>query len=281
MRKILFTILSALLLWGCSQQPQRPAACDNIVVAHRGGSKEAGLPDNSIAALRYAKSLGCYASECDIYWTKDDNVVVAHADKNCQISGLHPWEHTLEELRATGRLENGEPLPSLEEYIAECMREQDGKPSCTRLWLDIKRISYPEAHHYEAAQACRRACEIIKEMGAENFVEFICTSNAEVMQNSYAYASAAAIPIAWMSGTPTTNYIEKGYAWANLSQNHIYKDGKAGPLTIDEFIEASIELSIYTVDSDTDMNFYASHAKRIKAITTNYPAKLMKVLEYK
>ena len=140
MRKILFTILSALLLWGCSQQPQRPAACDNIVVAHRGGSKEAGLPDNSIAALRYAKSLGCYASECDIYWTKDDNVVVAHADKNCQINGLHPWEHTLEELRAAGRLKNGEPLPSLEEYIAECMREQDGKPSCTRLWLDLSLI---------------------------------------------------------------------------------------------------------------------------------------------
>lgn len=206
-------------------------------------------------------------------------MVVAHADKNCQINGLHPWEHTLEELCAAGRLENGEPLPSLEEYIAECMREQDSKPSCTRLWLDIKRISYPEAHHNEATQACRRACEIIKKMGAENFVEFICTSNAEVMQNSYAYASAAAIPIAWMSGTPATNYIEKGYTWANLSQNHIYKDGKAGPLTINEFIEAGIDLSIYTVDSDADMNFYASHAKRIKAITTNYPAKLMKTLE--
>lgn len=50
-----------------------PAEVGNRVVAHRGGSTEAGtrqFPDNSVAALNYAIGLGCYASECDIYLTK-------------------------------------------------------------------------------------------------------------------------------------------------------------------------------------------------------------------
>ena len=68
-------------------------------------------PDNSLASLRYAIGQGCYGSECDIYWTKDDNVVVAHADGQCRINGMHPWEHTLAELRAGGGLSNGEQLP--------------------------------------------------------------------------------------------------------------------------------------------------------------------------
>lgn len=75
----------------------KPAACTNNIVAHRGGAAECNAPDNSLASLRYAIEQGCYASECDIYWTKDDNVVVAHADGKCQINGMHPWEHTLAE----------------------------------------------------------------------------------------------------------------------------------------------------------------------------------------
>ena len=52
----------------------KPAACGNNVVAHRGGASECKAPDNSLASLRYAIEQGCYGSECDIYWTKDDNV---------------------------------------------------------------------------------------------------------------------------------------------------------------------------------------------------------------
>ena len=42
---------------------------------------EIGCPDNSIEALNYAIALGCFASECDVYLTKDDRVIVAHADR--------------------------------------------------------------------------------------------------------------------------------------------------------------------------------------------------------
>ena len=107
LKKIFSLTAAALLLFACtddewpaqpdwSQIPNpdeevddgllKPAACTNNIVAHRGGATECKAPDNSLASLRYAIGQGCYGSECDIYWTKDDNVVVAHADGKCQIT---------------------------------------------------------------------------------------------------------------------------------------------------------------------------------------------------
>ena len=141
MRKTLLTILAlgAVAMMSCSKdntpsQPvwpddkddettetvEKPLDGGNIVVAHRGGSTEAGkgFPDNSIASLEYAMSLKCYASECDIYWTKDNKVVVAHADSECKINGVHPWEATLAELRAKGNIGNGDEQGQLHETVA-------------------------------------------------------------------------------------------------------------------------------------------------------------------
>ena len=152
---MLLTLVAAGLAAGCSDDEdplkdwtgpskpgteiKTPAEVGNRVVAHRGGATEAGtrqFPDNSVAALNYAIGLGCYASECDIYLTKDDDVVVAHASAGCYINNLKPWEHTLAELRAAGTLANGEQLPSLADFIDVVL-----EAGTTRLWLDVKNIT--------------------------------------------------------------------------------------------------------------------------------------------
>ena len=84
------------------ERPTEPTICTNKVVAHRGGSAECGQPDNSRASLKYAMALKCYASECDIYWTKDNDVIIAHAKDKFFINGLRPWEHTVLEIRRAG-----------------------------------------------------------------------------------------------------------------------------------------------------------------------------------
>ena len=136
----------------------KPAVCHTKVVAHRGGSAEAGTiqyPDNSIAALKYAMGLQCYASECDIYITADNNVVVAHADGEFKINGCIPWESTLEEIRAKGKLSNGEDIPCLSDFLKVVVNPEN----CTKLWLDIKATTSVDTKF--AIAAARRACEII------------------------------------------------------------------------------------------------------------------------
>lgn len=246
----------------------KPEECGNIVVAHRGGSSEAGTayPDNSMAALRYTMSLGCYACECDIYWTKDDNLVVAHADADNKINGLHPWEATLDQLRAAGNLTNGETLPDFGMFLDEVMK----KGSRTRLWVDIKNIigkpDYP-------IKACEKACEIIKAKKAKNFVEFICTSNATVMASSYSYATAVGSNIGWMANKSASEYTQRGYKWANLSTEFMKLGG--GNLTIEEFNKAGVDVSVFNADDDVTMDYYIAYAPKMKAICTNYPKKLL------
>lgn len=246
----------------------KPGDCGNIVVAHRGGASEAGkaYPDNSMASLQYAMSLKCYACECDIYWTKDDNVVVAHADADYKINGLHPWEATLAEIRKAGNLENGEMVPDLEMYLDEVMK----KGSCTRLWLDIKNIVGKPDYPIKAA---KKACEIIKAKKAKNFVEFICTSNATVMASSYSFATATGVNIAWMANKPASEYLQKTYKWANLSTEFMKQGG--GERTVEEFTQAGIAFSVFNADDDATMNHYISYAPTMKAICTNYPKKLL------
>ena len=164
----------------------KPAACSNTVVAHRGGAAECGAPDNSMAALEYAMSLGCYGMECDIYWTKDNDIIVAHANGDCKVNNLQPWTATVAELRAAGRLSNGEELPTLEEFIRRVMVEGN----CTRLVLDVKRVDKPYAQPEYVINAARRACEIVTEMKAKHFVELICTGfNLDAMKAAQAGAN--------------------------------------------------------------------------------------------
>lgn len=261
--------------------PAEPVAADNNIVAHRGGSKEAGAatPDNSIASLRYAQRLGCYASEADIYWTKDNRVIVAHADGSIKINGLHPWEHTLAELQSSGRLSNGETLPTLEEYLTETMKEG----SCTKLWLDVKNcyVSSSQPGHDYVVKATQRSCEIIHEMGAEKWVEFIHTGYEPPLAASKAAADAIGVPFAWMANKYAATYANKGVKWANLDVKYI-KDGISDTSdaihTVESFTDRGIALSVYTIDDVTTVDYYAKRSD-IKAITTNYPSRMLSRLK--
>lgn len=88
------------------------------VIAHRGFWKTDGSAQNSIAALLKADSVGCYGSEFDICLTKDNKWVVAHGPA---VGGHKIAESTLEELTVL-KLENGENVPSLEQFLKVAKR---------------------------------------------------------------------------------------------------------------------------------------------------------------
>ncbi len=260
--------------------PTEPAPCTNKVVAHRGGSAECGAPDNSRASLKYAMDLKCYAMECDIYWTKDNNIVVAHATNTYYINNLKPWENTLDRLRKAGKLANGEELPSLTDFLDIVQVEGN----CTKLCLDIKNLDNSLTDY--PIKAVQRACEIIADRKAEKFCEFICTGNTTVAAAAAACQAKYGIPVGWMSNSEPFNHLSKGFTWANLSTIYIKPFATSTTQrTIDEYLNAGMQFSVYNVDkqagdgnaaySDEAVAYYVSRYKDLRCICTNYPKWLL------
>lgn len=131
------TILSLALLVVCTHalvaQPK--------VVAHRGYWRAEGSAQNSISSLRAAAELGCWGSEFDVWLTADDKLVLYHDN---DFEGERVERLTMD-LLAHHRLENGEPLPLLEEFLGVAqeypklhlvfeLKPHDDRAARRRLW---------------------------------------------------------------------------------------------------------------------------------------------------
>lgn len=251
----------------------KPKYAANKVVAHRGGSMEKKCPDNSLEALNYAIDLGCYASECDLYITKDNRVIVAHADSEDKINGMHPWEATYSQLNDAGKLSNGEKIPTLEDYLDRVM-----EAGTILLWVDIKSISaLPKAQANELSSLCaEKASKIVREKKANHFVEFI-VGRIEVYRRTLA-ASKGDWNCAYMNTAfSPADFQNNGITWANfLLSSVFYHNGNIkGSYTIDDYVRNGVRVSVYNVDSELDRAWYISNMDNLYALTTNYPKALL------
>lgn len=246
------------------------------VVAHRGGYQECARPDCSISSLKYAIMLRCFASECDIVLTGDNEVLVAHPQSGYLVNGLDPYEHTVAEIRAAGTLTNGEQIPTLRDFI-RVLQDPEQNPHGMRIWLDVKRMTKndKEIDVSRSINACYRACEIIREMKAQNLCEFLIPTGGsifDVVRDKV--IDEYRINLAWMTCTHPGNY---GKAWAQLSYTKIFGDNTTyGPM---DYIGAGVPLSVYNVDDDQTMDAVIPYYPKLKAIFTNYPSKLIRKLK--
>lgn len=257
--------------------PKPKIDVNNIVVAHRGGSIEGGVPDNSIASLNYAIGLGCFASECDIYLTKDNRVIVAHTDRSNKINGFHPWEATYEDIRKAGRLSNGEEIPTLEMYLDRVLES-----GTIRLWIDVKSIGsieMSEGNEY-SSRAAEEAAKIIREKKAKHFVTFII-GREQVYKRGLEAAEGE-----WESGLMTisvspSDFKDRGYTWANFSTKSIFfHNGQIkGKYTIEDYKNVGVRVSVYNVDSEVDRAWYAAKKDLLFGICTNYPKAMLEALK--
>ena len=93
-KKILWSCAVLAVVCGCTKletppnknQPSGDGTGVYKVVAHRGGYQECARPDCSISSLKYAIMLRCFASECDIVLTGDNDVLVAHPQSGYLVS---------------------------------------------------------------------------------------------------------------------------------------------------------------------------------------------------
>ena len=110
MRRYFFSTLLCLTCMACLAQPK--------VVAHRGYWMTEGSAQNSIASLQKAAEIGCWGSEFDVWMTADGIPVVFH---DATVEGIRIEDTTYATLM-NHRLQNGEFIPTLQQYLTEAKR---------------------------------------------------------------------------------------------------------------------------------------------------------------
>ena len=290
MKKLTSIIIFAaglVMLSGCleietpenwTEKPETEKTSVYKVVAHRGGSAECKLPDCSVASLKYAISQNCYASESDIVLTADKDILICHPDGNGRVNGLDPGTHTLAEIRAAGNLSNGEPVPTLTDFL-KIMMDKELNPNGMKLWLDVKR--FDDAGR--SINACLRASEIIAGANAQSYCEFLIPTGEDIFMavrdkviNDYK------INIAWMTCTNPAKYADPkdyGKVWAQLAYSKILGDNPGSSYRPLDYFNAGLPLSIYGADDDKTIADVIQYYPKLKAIFTNYPAKLISKLK--
>lgn len=245
------------------------------VVAHRGGYLECNRPDCSISSLKYAIEIGCWGSECDICITGDNNVLVAHPKSGYLINGLTPYDHTLAELRAAGKLSNGEQLPTLQDFL-EVILDKTQNPNGMILQLDCKRLTKNsvEIDVNHTINAIRRACEIVREMKAQKMVEFLIPTGTDIFNSvSDLVINEYGIYLAWATCTNPSRY---GKAGAQL--NYVKVLGASTTYSPIDYFTAGVPLVLYGVDEEHEMDLVMPYYPNLRAIFSNYPNALINKL---
>lgn len=264
-------------------EPEKKAVTYKVV-AHRGGYLESGAPQCSIQGLTYSSIIGCYASECDIVPTKDGKALICHPDDNNRVNGFYPYEKTLAEIRAAGKLKNNEDIPIMEDFL-DFLCNPEKNPRKMKVWIDTKawsNLSYTIA-------AINAAYDAIKARNAYDLCEFIIPQNASLfkMVRETDLFKENKCKVGFMASSPDgllNPETFEGNMWHQVKYNAIFVDAaKFAPI---DYISAGVPLSIWCCGSASSENteliqkalpYYKN--KYFKAMFVNYPQAAIKKIK--
>lgn len=259
--RYLFLVFLILSFSACTPQAQKKITfADNPVIAHRGAWKAKNLPENSIAALKHAIELGCAGSEFDVRMTLDSILIVTH---DPDYNGLFIEEHTYATL-AKYKLENGETVPTLKEYILKGMENN----KTTGLVCELK-PSKTEGRNVLMAEI---AVALVKELKAQEYISYYISFSYEILQK-----------IIELNPKAKTQYLDGSKSPETLSKEsisgldyavHILKKK---PEWIQQSKDQKLKLNAWTANSEEDLDWLI--ANNFDYITTNEPELLFERLK--
>ncbi len=266
MKKLLFVSAAIIMMAGCGTAKKAavlpeydfPALNQGgkiAVAAHRGFWKceEARMSQNSIASLSGAIDNGFWGSECDIYLTSDDEIIVNHDNR---IDGLKIVDHTYAEL-SSHLLPNGEKRPCLDEYLDRASK-CDGK---TVLVVEFKGLGDEE----------REDLMVSRTFDALNAHGMFDPS--KVMFISFQYNICKTV--ARLAPEFVNQYLNGDIAPCNLAAEGIngidYEKGvfHVHPDWVRQAHELGMSVNVWTVDNPKEIDYMIRLG--VDAITTNVP----------
>lgn len=255
MKRNLF-ILASLLLLVCAIPLQAQE-----IIAHRGYWKTDGSAQNSIAALMKADSIRVYGSEVDI-WLSSDGIPVVNHDADVTLDGkkLIVQDTPAATLRKV-KLANGEPLPTVEEYLdafAQCKH--------TKLIIELKTHKSKERED----ELAEKVVEMVRERSLQHRVEYISFGVNFVQQIRKLDPNAL---VYYLNGDLTPKVL----ATMNLSGfdyhfNVVYKK----PEWVKEAHELGQKVNVWTVNKPEDIQKIID--LEVDYITTDEPLLVKEML---
>ena len=245
-------ILMAALLVGLT------AVAQPKIVAHRGYWRTDGSAQNSITSLQKAAAVGCYGSEFDVWLTADGVPVVFH---DATIDGIRIEDTTFATLM-NHRLQNGEFIPTLQQYLTE-----GSKIEGCQLILEIK----PHRNEVRDKRIADMCVELVRTLGLEKKTEYISFSKV-VCQRLHEITPDS--KVAYLNGELSPAQIkEMGLTGIDYNEKVFVKH----PEGLQEAKQLGVEVNVWTVDGEENLRHHAN-LEGVDLITTNDPEILKGIL---
>ena len=228
------------------------------IVAHRGYWRTDGSAQNSITSLQKAAAVGCYGSEFDVWLTADGVPVVFH---DATIDGIRIEDTTFATLM-NHRLQNGEFIPTLQQYLTEGSRIE----GC-QLILEIK----PHRNEVRDKRIADMCVELVRTLGLEKKTEYISFSKV-VCQRLHEITPDS--KVAYLNGELSPAQIkEMGLTGIDYNEKVFVKH----PEWLQEAKQLGVEVNVWTVDGEENLRHHAN-LEGVDLITTNDPEILKGIL---
>ncbi|MCI6744217.1 MAG: glycerophosphodiester phosphodiesterase [Paraprevotella sp.] len=245
-------ILMAALLVGLT------AVAQPKIVAHRGYWRTDGSAQNSITSLQKAAAVGCYGSEFDVWLTADGVPVVFH---DATIDGIRIEDTTFATLM-NHRLQNGEFIPTLQQYLTE-----GSKIEGCQLILEIK----PHRNEVRDKRIADMCVELVRSLGLEKKTEYISFSKV-VCQRLHEITPDS--KVAYLNGELAPAQIkEMGLTGIDYNEKVFVKH----PEWLQEAKQLGVEVNVWTVDGEENLRHHVN-LEGVDLITTNDPEILKGIL---
>lgn len=245
-------ILMAALLVGLT------AVAQPKIVAHRGYWRTDGSAQNSITSLQKAAAVGCYGSEFDVWLTADGVPVVFH---DATIDGIRIEDTTFATLM-NHRLQNGEFIPTLQQYLTE-----GSKIEGCQLILEIK----PHRNEVRDKRIADMCVELVRSLGLEKKTEYISFSKV-VCQRLHEITPDS--KVAYLNGELSPAQIkEMGLTGIDYNEKVFVKH----PEWLQEAKQLGVEVNVWTVDGEENLRHHVN-LEGVDLITTNDPEILKGIL---
>ena len=233
------------------------AGNDVKVIAHRGYWTAPGSAQNSIDALAKAAKAGCYGSEFDVWMTSDSVLVVNH---DGWINGYNV-QVTPSEIICAQKLENGETVPTLEQYFQEAQKYPNLRLICEMKFPDSK---------YQEVKLAQKMCELAKKYNVEDRIDYI-TFSRDGMYSIKKFAHPGA-EIYYLTGDFIPEQLK--YMGAGGADYGIWIFQKH-PEWIKQIQDLGMKVNVLTVDDEAGMKWCIDHG--VDFITTNQPERFMEL----